>query len=182
MDDNVREFVTSLGERILERDWTAAHAMLAPWLRGRMTPDDVRAFFEDEYKSALEACGIDELHYPAHPEPQVGGNSHTNATALRDRRWCRGAHLGVSSPFDSARLLAERGGATCLGAVSPLSRRHRAGGNRQTVGDERCSQGSLRPDLVLVGGLFDHRDQREEDVARAAAHREEEAHDGSDER
>jgi hypothetical protein len=45
--------------------------------------DDVRKFFEDEYRATLEANDIQGLHYPEHPEPGVDGNSHTKATELR---------------------------------------------------------------------------------------------------
>jgi hypothetical protein len=83
MEESIRRFAVGLGQEALAQNWLAVHSMLAPWLRTIMTTDDVRAFFEDQYRATLEASGIDELHYPGYPEPDVGGNSHTNATALR---------------------------------------------------------------------------------------------------
>ncbi len=83
MDESIRSFVTGLGLEALARDWAAVHDMLAPWLRSSMTVDDVRTFFEDEYRATLKANDIDELHYPAYPEPEVGGNTFVNATELR---------------------------------------------------------------------------------------------------
>lgn len=83
MDDDVKLFGETLGQHILAREWESVHALLAPWLRATMSVDAVREFFEDEYRAALAESGIDELHYPEYPEPDVGGNGHTNATALR---------------------------------------------------------------------------------------------------
>jgi hypothetical protein len=40
--------------------------------------------FEDEYRETLAGSGITELKYPEHPEPELGGNHHTNATSLRE--------------------------------------------------------------------------------------------------
>jgi hypothetical protein len=45
--------------------------------------DDVRRFFEDEYRATLEANSIQGSHYPEHSDPAVDGNSHTKATQLR---------------------------------------------------------------------------------------------------
>jgi hypothetical protein len=84
MDEDVRDFGTLLGGRLLARDWAGAHALLAPWLRATLSPDDVRRFFEDEYRKTLAESGIDAMHYPEHPEPELGGNQFTNATSLRE--------------------------------------------------------------------------------------------------
>ena len=83
MDDDVRAFGVELGRKALAQDWPAVHGMLAPWMRGRYSVDDVRTFFEDEYKATLEANGIQGAHYPEHSDPAVDGNSHTKATQLR---------------------------------------------------------------------------------------------------
>jgi len=83
VDDDVRLFGQHLGTRALARDWTGVHAMLAPWMQQTMTPDGVRAFFENEYRLTLQDNSVDSMHYPEHPEPQLGGNGFTNATALR---------------------------------------------------------------------------------------------------
>jgi hypothetical protein len=84
MDKNIRDFGQRLGERVLARDWNGVHALLAPWLQRVQTPDAVRAFFEDEYRSMLAEWDVEGMHYPEHPEPQIDGNDHTNATALRE--------------------------------------------------------------------------------------------------
>ena len=83
MDDDVRAFGIELGRKALARDWQAVHAMLAPWMRSSQSVDDVRKFFEDEYRATLEANNIQGSHYPGHPEPGIDGNSHTKATQLR---------------------------------------------------------------------------------------------------
>lgn len=83
MDDSIRSFVTDVGMKALARDWAAVHALLAPWLRVSMSVDDVRAFFEDEYRATLKDSGIEDVRYPEHPEPEVGGNTFVNATELR---------------------------------------------------------------------------------------------------
>jgi hypothetical protein len=84
VDDDLREFGEQLGRHVLARDWAAARALLAPWLRATQTADDVRRFFEDEYRATLRESGIDELRYPEYPEPDIGGNQFTNATSLRE--------------------------------------------------------------------------------------------------
>ena len=83
MDDDVREFGTRLGRKALERDWGSVHAMLAPWLRRTVSVEDVQKFFEDEYRVTLEANGIEGMHWPEGPDPQVDGNRFMNATELR---------------------------------------------------------------------------------------------------
>jgi hypothetical protein len=83
MEDSIRDFVTDLGRKALARDWPAVHGMLAPWLRSRMSEDDVRAFFENESRATLEASQVEGMHYPDYPEPEVGGNTYVNATELR---------------------------------------------------------------------------------------------------
>ena len=83
MDDDVRAFGVELGRKALAQDWPAVHGMLAPWMRGMYSVDDVRTFFEDEYKATLEANSIQGAHYPEHSDPAVDGNSHTKATQLR---------------------------------------------------------------------------------------------------
>jgi len=84
MDDDVRSFGSELGRKALLKDWAAVHQMLAPWMRAACSVEDVRAFFENEYRSVLEANGVDELQYPDAPEPELGGNGFTKATQLRE--------------------------------------------------------------------------------------------------
>jgi len=84
MDDDIRDFGMRIGQRALARDWDGVRALLAPWLRRATSSDDVRRFFEDEYRLTLEANGIGDLRYPEHAEPELGGNQFTNATSLRE--------------------------------------------------------------------------------------------------
>jgi hypothetical protein len=84
MDDDIRAFGESLGRKVLARDWAGAHELLAPWLRAATDHEGVRSFFEDEYRSALQANGIEGLRYPEYPEPSIGGNNFLNATKLRE--------------------------------------------------------------------------------------------------
>ena len=80
MQDDIREFGMDLGHRVLARDWAGAQALLAPWLRATLGSDDVRRFFEDEYRATLEDNGIGQMRYPEYPDPELGGNQFTNAT------------------------------------------------------------------------------------------------------
>jgi hypothetical protein len=84
MDDDLREFGMDLGRRVLARDWAGAHALLAPWLQAAISVDDVRGFFEDEYRQMLREWDIEDMHYPECPDPDIGGNQFTNATGLRE--------------------------------------------------------------------------------------------------
>jgi hypothetical protein len=73
----------NLGHRALARDWAGVHGLLAPWLERSMDVDAVRRFFEDEYRLMLKHNGIEEMHYPEYPDPELDGSDHTNATSLR---------------------------------------------------------------------------------------------------
>jgi hypothetical protein len=84
MDDDVRGFGEEFGRRALARDWPGIHEMLAPWMQRSLTVDQVRAFFEDEYRSILQDNRIEGMHYPEYREPELGGNNFMNATKLRE--------------------------------------------------------------------------------------------------
>jgi|SRR5579872_1086411 len=84
MEDSIRSLGMELGNRALKRNWAGVHELLAPWLRNKVSDDDVRVFFEDGYREILQQSGIQELHYPEYPEPEVDGNDFTNATELRE--------------------------------------------------------------------------------------------------
>lgn len=84
MQDDIREFGMNLGHRTLARDWAGVHALLAPWLQRSMDIDAVGRFFEDEYRLILKDSGIETMHCPEYPDPELGGNAHTNATSLRE--------------------------------------------------------------------------------------------------
>jgi hypothetical protein len=83
MDDAIRTFADTLGRKALARDWSGVHQLLAPWMQSTVDVDGVRAFFEDEYRHTLAESEIHEMHYPAHPEPEIGGNTFMSATELR---------------------------------------------------------------------------------------------------
>jgi len=84
MNDDIREFALDLGRRAIARDWSGVHSLLAPWLQQTTDPAAVQRFFEDEYRLTLKDNGVEAMHYPEYPEPQVDGNSFTNATTLRE--------------------------------------------------------------------------------------------------
>jgi hypothetical protein len=44
MDDDVQAFGDQLGRKVLARDWTGVHQMLAPWLQRTLTPQGVQPF------------------------------------------------------------------------------------------------------------------------------------------
>ena len=85
MQDDIRAFRMDLGRNAHARDWAGVRELLAPCLRRSMDADAVRRFFEDEYRLILGDNGIEEMHYREYPDPEVGGNDHTNATALSRR-------------------------------------------------------------------------------------------------
>ena len=84
MDDDIRAFGMEVGGKAIAQDWLGVHSMLAPWLRPVMAVDDVKAFFEDEYRATLEASDVEGMHYPEYPEASVDGNGFTKATQLRE--------------------------------------------------------------------------------------------------
>jgi hypothetical protein len=83
MDDDIGRFGTEIGHHALQRNWTGVHQMLAPWLQHSLSVDDVRTFFENAYREILQGNRIQDMHYPEYPDPELGGNSFTNATKLR---------------------------------------------------------------------------------------------------
>lgn len=84
MNEEIRNFGETLGKNVLARNWTAVREALAPWLRATINSEQVRDFFENEYRSILESNGVHELCYPEYPEPSVSGNNFINATGLRE--------------------------------------------------------------------------------------------------
>ena len=84
MHDSIRAFGLDLGHKALARDWAGVHGLLAPWLQRTVDTDAVRRFFEDEYRLTLQGSGIQDMHYPEYPDPELGGNDFTNATRLRE--------------------------------------------------------------------------------------------------
>ena len=58
MNDDIRQFGTGLGERVIARDWAGVHTLLAPWLQSLLTEDDVRAFYEEAYRKVLAENGV----------------------------------------------------------------------------------------------------------------------------
>ncbi len=98
MDEEVRAFGMDLGLKALAQDWSGVYDQLAPWLQQQFTVDDVRAFFEDEYRSILASVGIDALQYPEYPEPELGGNGFTKATQLREPISWEGGKIRAIAP------------------------------------------------------------------------------------
>jgi len=98
VDDDIRGFGETLGRAALARDWSAVYELLAPWLRTTMRPDEVRTFFENEYRSTLQANGIQEIHYPEYPEPSVDGNNFMSAEKLREPIEFQGGKLRAVPP------------------------------------------------------------------------------------
>lgn len=83
MDPQIRAFGNDLGRKILACDWHAVHQLLAPWLRDTTPVDEVRGFFESEYRLTLGENGIVGIRYPESREPQLDGDETATATSLR---------------------------------------------------------------------------------------------------
>jgi hypothetical protein len=85
LNEEERAFGSELGKKALAKDWQGVHSMLAPWMRSAVSVDDVRAFFEDEYRQMMDEWEVKgELRYPEYPDPELGGNRFTKATQLRE--------------------------------------------------------------------------------------------------
>jgi hypothetical protein len=105
MDDDVRSFGETLGRRVLGGDWPGVRPLLAPWIQGSMSDDDIRAFFEDEYRRTLEANGATASETPQFPEPDIGGNSFMTATELRKPiSWAGGKVRPLASDVTDANV------------------------------------------------------------------------------
>ncbi|MDX2218440.1 MAG: hypothetical protein SF172_05400 [Burkholderiales bacterium] len=82
MDNDIREFGNALGNCALARNWTGVHGHLAPWMAEALTVDDVRRFFESQYRGiARDAPG---LVYPDSTKVELGGNGFTDVSELRE--------------------------------------------------------------------------------------------------
>jgi hypothetical protein len=80
MNDDSPQFGTGPGERVIARDLAGVHALLAPWLQSSLTVDDIRSFFGDAYREALQEYDVEGMHYPA--QMRVGGNAEMTAKEL----------------------------------------------------------------------------------------------------
>jgi hypothetical protein len=80
VNDDIRQLGTGLGQRMIARDWAGVHALLAPWLQATLSPDDVRAFFQDQYRDVLEDNGVEGTHHPE--KIHIGGNAEMTAKEL----------------------------------------------------------------------------------------------------
>ena len=85
MEDAHREFAGRFGDAILARDYEAAHALLAPWLRRELTPEGLREVIEARLREMMEYAGCDELTYPVGYD--VDGNSSTVDDLREERSW-----------------------------------------------------------------------------------------------
>ena len=82
MDPRWSTFGTTLADAAMAQDWNAVHGLLAPWMRKALTPDSVRAFFENAYREILAGFDVEELHHPT--EAELDGNSCTLADLRED--------------------------------------------------------------------------------------------------
>jgi hypothetical protein len=80
MNDDIRNFGTGPGKRVVARDWAGVHAPLAPWMQDSLSIDDVRTFFEDAYWEVLKENGVEGLR---HSEKfHIGGTFEMTAKEL----------------------------------------------------------------------------------------------------
>lgn len=83
MEDNVNQFGMTLAQKALERDWEGVRSLLAPWMQ--LSADQVREFFEAEYRETMKANGVEGMHYPV--VPSVDGNSSNLASLRETKDW-----------------------------------------------------------------------------------------------
>lgn len=83
MDDAVRQFGETVAQKALERDWEGVRSLLAPWMG--LSSEEVREFFESDYRQTLEANEVEGTHYPE--VPYLSGNSSDLAFLREKKDW-----------------------------------------------------------------------------------------------
>ncbi|MGE5180699.1 MAG: hypothetical protein ACM31C_01490 [Acidobacteriota bacterium] len=81
MEQRYRELGERFSAAIIDKDYAAACALLAPWLREVTPPERLRALIEDRVAEMHEAWDVDD---PLHPtECELDGNSAIRVGELR---------------------------------------------------------------------------------------------------
>ncbi len=83
MQATVEQFGMTLAQKALDRDWEGVRSLLAPWLG--LSSDEVREFFEADYRETLKANEVEGMHYPE--VPYVSGNSSDLAFLREKTDW-----------------------------------------------------------------------------------------------
>ncbi len=82
MEPRYRELGERFSAAIIDKDYEAACALLAPWLREVTPPDRLRALIEDRVAEMHEAWDVDDDLHPT--ECELDGNSTATVADLRD--------------------------------------------------------------------------------------------------
>ncbi|HEX8891304.1 MAG TPA: hypothetical protein VF779_19305 [Pyrinomonadaceae bacterium] len=64
MEEAYKQFADAFAHSILRLDFSAAHKMLAPWLKDEITPERLRLFVETELKEVAAGFDLEEIIYP----------------------------------------------------------------------------------------------------------------------
>ena len=83
MHETIQQVGMILGQKALDRDWEGVRGLLAPWLG--LSSDQVREFFESDYRETLKANEVEGTHYPE--VPYVSGNSSDLASLREKKDW-----------------------------------------------------------------------------------------------
>ena len=85
MKEEYRDFAARFARAVIDGNFTAAHALFAPWLQREIPPATLRGAIEAKLRELNEEWDVGELIYPA--DFSVSGNSSTLHALKEERGW-----------------------------------------------------------------------------------------------
>jgi hypothetical protein len=113
MEESYKQFASAFATAVCAKDYQAAHAMLAPWLQGKISPARLQEMIEKEIREVSQAAELEEMAYPDTWE--IDGNS-SKIEDLRDPRsyistrnsgWLNGEGQNYSRAGDLVKPIAD---------------------------------------------------------------------------
>jgi hypothetical protein len=83
MEEAHKQLAGEFARAVIARDFEAAGALFAPWLRETTPPERLRELVEEQLREMMQYAAVDELTYPV--DFDVDGNSST-IDSLREPR------------------------------------------------------------------------------------------------
>ena len=85
MEPSYRAFGEKFSAAIIAKDYASAHALLAPWLREKLTPEKLREEIEHHVREMCQEWNVAGEIHPA--ECDLDGNSSIDVQGLREPDW-----------------------------------------------------------------------------------------------
>ena len=85
MKEEYRDFAARFARAVIDGNFTAAHALFAPWLQRAVSTDALRQAIEEKLRELNEEWDVDALIYPS--DFSVSGNSSTLQSLREECDW-----------------------------------------------------------------------------------------------